>query len=73
MSVGVITGSSSGFGKEFTMKIKKYYPNIDELWLISRSKDKLENIKNELVNDFNAFLAEIEENGKTTKFYRWCY
>ena len=45
MSVGIITGSSSGFGKEFAGKIKKYYPNIDELWLISRSKDKLENIK----------------------------
>ena len=53
MSVGIITGSSSGFGKEFAGKIKKYYPNIDELWLISRSKDKLENIKKELINDFN--------------------
>lgn len=54
MSVAVITGASSGFGKEFSLTIKKYYPHIDEIWLISRSIDKLNNIKDTLIHEYKS-------------------
>lgn len=53
MSIGIITGASSGFGKEFSKKIKKYYPQINELWIIARSENKLLELKNELKDEFN--------------------
>ena len=53
MSIGVITGASSGFGKEFSRKIKKYYPNINELWIISRNEERLLELKKEIKDNFN--------------------
>ena len=52
MSIGIITGASSGFGKEFSKRIKKYYPNINELWIIARSEEKLIKLKDEIKDEF---------------------
>ncbi len=42
MKIAVITGASAGLGKEFLRLISEYYPEIEEYWLISRSREKLE-------------------------------
>lgn len=39
-NIAVITGASSGIGREFAVQIAKR-ADIDQLWLIARSKDKL--------------------------------
>ena len=43
----VVTGASSGFGKEVSELLIKR-ENVDELWLIARSKDKLDEIANNI-------------------------
>jgi short-subunit dehydrogenase len=43
MRIGIITGASSGIGKEFVSQIDQAY-DLDEIWLVSRSRDKLEAI-----------------------------
>ena len=43
MKIAVITGASSGMGKQFALKLKKYYP-VDEVWLIARNRDRLNQI-----------------------------
>ncbi len=45
MSVAIITGTSSGLGKCYVDAVIKLYPNIDELWLIARRLDRLNEIK----------------------------
>ncbi len=40
MKVGIVTGASSGIGREFAVQIQKEY-DLDEIWLIARSEDKL--------------------------------
>lgn len=41
MNVIVITGASSGIGREFALQMDRYFTNIDEFWLISRDRQKL--------------------------------
>lgn len=40
----IITGASSGMGREFVRQIDSHFPNVDELWLIARRKEKLKEI-----------------------------
>lgn len=44
MSVAIITGASSGLGEEFVRAVIDERPDIEELWLIARRKDRLEEI-----------------------------
>ena len=36
----MITGASSGMGREFAMQIEKKY-QVDEIWVIARRKERL--------------------------------
>jgi len=40
----IITGASSGMGKEFVRQCDLHFPNVDEFWLIARRKEKLNEI-----------------------------
>ncbi len=42
MKTAVITGASAGLGLEFVSQLEENFPEIDCVWLISRSVDKLE-------------------------------
>lgn len=42
MNVVVITGASSGIGREFALQMDSYFPHIDEFWLIARRRKELE-------------------------------
>lgn len=43
MKIAIITGASSGMGKEFVLQLDKR-EEFDELWLIARRKERLEEI-----------------------------
>ncbi|MBQ9134782.1 MAG: SDR family NAD(P)-dependent oxidoreductase [Lachnospiraceae bacterium] len=40
----IITGASSGIGQEFALQIDTAFSNIDEIWLIARRKERLEEV-----------------------------
>jgi len=42
MKIAIITGASAGLGKEYLKAAPKYFPDVDEYWLIARRKEKLE-------------------------------
>ncbi len=47
--IAIITGASSGMGKDFALQIAKNYKDVcNELWLISRRKENLENLAKEI-------------------------
>ena len=52
----IITGASSGMGKEFAIQIAEKYQNLnlDEIWLLARRKEKLDSAKNEILKIKNA-------------------
>ena len=40
MKIAIITGASSGMGRDFVIQADKRY-NLDEIWVIARRKDRL--------------------------------
>lgn len=51
MKLAVITGASSGMGREFAKAIAKSEP-IDEMWLIARRLDRLNELGDELTKEY---------------------
>ena len=41
MKIAIVTGASSGMGREFVLQLKSYV-QVDEIWAIARRKDALE-------------------------------
>ena len=46
MKIAVITGASSGMGREFARAVDKAF-DLDELWVIARRAERLESLKSE--------------------------
>ena len=49
MKIAVITGASSGMGKEFVLQISQT-EQLDEIWVIARRIDRLEALQDEVKN-----------------------
>ena len=47
MSLAIITGASSGIGREFAFKLRDL-AGVDEFWLIARNTDRLNAVAEEL-------------------------
>lgn len=61
MNIAIITGASSGMGREIAKQIDKIYTTgITEIWLIARRTDRLESLKAEL--DHNARILPLDLN-----------
>ena len=46
MKIAIVTGASSGMGREFVRQLHEYV-NADEIWAIARRQDALEELKSE--------------------------
>ena len=46
MSIAIVTGASSGMGKEFVLQLPQYV-TVDEIWVIARRESALEALKEE--------------------------
>lgn len=45
--IAIVTGASSGIGKEFFLSLNERKEGLDEIWVIARSADKLEALRTE--------------------------
>ncbi len=63
--VAVITGASSGLGKEFARQID-LLQQVDELWLIARNEEELEQIGNALNTPARAISADLTDKAAIT-------
>ncbi|MGN0801789.1 MAG: SDR family NAD(P)-dependent oxidoreductase [Candidatus Faecivicinus sp.] len=48
MRIGIVTGASSGLGREFVRQITAQMPEIREIWAIARRRERLDALKAEL-------------------------
>lgn len=44
MKIGIVTGASSGIGREFAERLPSHF-HLDELWVIARRRDRLEEVR----------------------------
>ena len=47
MSIAIVTGASSGMGRDFVYALSSSF-SFDEIWIIARREERLEEIKKEL-------------------------
>ena len=47
MKIAVVTGASSGMGREFALQLSGYV-KVDEIWVIARRTEALENLKEQI-------------------------
>ena len=80
MKIAVVTGASSGIGREFARQISARYGKLDEIWLIARRKELLESLQEEIklnariiamdltneddMKQFNDYLEELSPDIK---------
>lgn len=44
MNIAIITGASSGLGAEFLWAVAEKHPELDEIWLIARRRERMEQL-----------------------------
>ena len=47
MNIAIVTGASSGMGREFVLQLSEYV-KVDEIWAIARRQEALESLKREV-------------------------
>ena len=45
-TIAIVTGASSGIGKEFFLSLKNQSP-VDEIWVVARGEEKLKALQAE--------------------------
>lgn len=48
MRIAVVTGASSGMGREFALQIPRLYRNLDEIWVMARRTECLKALEKQL-------------------------
>lgn len=48
MNIAIITGTSSGLGAKFLRAVAEKHTELDEIWLIARRQEKMEQLITEL-------------------------
>lgn len=85
MNIAIVTGASSGMGKYFSLMIPDYFKDVDEIWLIARRKNRLDEItryisvpckvfQGDLCDDniYNKLNSELKEYNATVKLLVNC-
>lgn len=62
MNTAVITGASSGLGREFVAAVLKARPELDEIWIIARRSDRLNEIKKEFGDKIRPIAMDITDS-----------
>jgi len=59
MNIIIITGASSGMGREFALQLDKGLFNIDAFWLIARRQDRLLELSKKLDHPVRIFAMDL--------------
>lgn len=61
MKIAIITGASSGMGREFARRLSEIH-NYDEMWVIARRRDRLEELAKELTTPIRVIPLDLTKN-----------
>ena len=61
MNIAIVTGASSGMGREFVLQLSQYV-KVDEIWAIARRTEALESLKSEAAVPVRPISMDLCEN-----------
>lgn len=61
MNIGLITGASSGMGREFVRQISEIYESLDELWVIGRDEKALKKLSGQVSTPLVILPMDLRE------------
>lgn len=81
MKTAIITGASSGLGRELALQLRSYFSDIEEVWLIARRRERLIELAEDMpgvkcrildiditdANGMTALAAALDENKPEVK------
>lgn len=61
MKIAVVTGASSGMGREFVLAIQKEYgEQLEEIWVLARRRERLEELQSECSLPLRVFAIDLQ-------------
>ena len=64
-TIGIVTGATGGIGREFTRILAS--EELDEIWIVARNKDKLEDLKNEYGDRIRTIALDLSKTDNLNK------
>ena len=68
MKIGIITGASSGIGREFVYALDKEFA-LDEIWVIARRKERLEELQEQCKTKIRPLALDLSDS-KSFEIYQ---
>lgn len=59
MKIAIVTGASSGMGKEFVRQIEHLYKELDEIWVIARRRERLEELRSRMLTNVRILEGDL--------------
>lgn len=69
MKIAVVTGASSGMGREFVQQLGYLYKNLDEIWVIARRRERMEELKDSSRVPLRIFDGDLMKKPVYKAFY----
>ena len=66
-NIAIVTGASSGIGKEFFLSLNNRKEGLDEIWVIARSGNKLEELRTQTDLPLRVFPLDLSAPTATTE------
>ena len=60
MNIAIVTGASSGMGREFVLQLNNYV-RVDEIWVIARRLEALESLKKEVTTPVRPISLDLAD------------
>lgn len=68
MRIALVTGASSGMGKEFVRQISVKYPKLDEIWVVARRIDRLSELQKEVKTPLKIIGLDLTKDESLAEF-----
>ena len=62
MKIALVTGASSGIGREFALQIPRLYRNLDELWVAARRTERLKELQGQVDIPVRIFDGDLQRD-----------
>ncbi len=67
MNIAIVTGASSGLGKEYVYAINQRYSALDEIWVVARREDRLNELKASIGEKIRVVVADLTNDSDILK------